>query len=205
MASTQSNPDTNGSWIETCHSLTRNPPKVWWILWTAHIPTRWKILLWKMYYDTLPIGRNRCIRNIEGTYDYLLCQITEETTHHLFKECDFAKLIWQTFPLAIKIDSNPGVPWPQWIRDWILLLHLHRTQEYTGVSTFVAVAWSIWCFANRALFETLLRNPLKLVDILQHNLHTLQSLREHALQDRQTVSTPIQSKERTRTMTWGTD
>lgn len=130
-----------------------------------------------MYYDALPTGRNRRIHNIEGTYDCPLCQKMEETTHHLFKECDFAKLIWWTSPLGIKIDSNPDVPWPQWIRDWTLLLHLHRTPEYIGTSTFAAVAWSIWCFRNRVLFETLPRNQLKLVDILQHNLHTLQCLR----------------------------
>jgi len=124
---------------------------------------------------------------------------------HLFKECHFAKLIWWASPLAISTYSNPSVLWIQWISNWTLLLHLHRTSDHIGINIIAGVVWSIWCFRNKVLFDTILRNSSKLVNILQHNLRTLISLREHDLEDRWTILTPTQSIQRTHTMTWGHD
>lgn len=43
---------------------------------------------------------------------------------------------------------------------------------------------------NKVLFETIPRHPSNLADILQYNLRTLMSLREHDLQDRRAITAP---------------
>ena len=122
----------------------------------------------EMFYNALPIGRNKRIRKIGQHYDCPLCENSEELIQHLFQDCWLSKLLLWVSLLPIKVDADSNVPWTQWVCDWILSLNHTHNSLHIGANIFVAIVWSIWIFRNLLLFQVAPKNPFKMVDILQN-------------------------------------
>ncbi|XP_074290240.1 uncharacterized protein LOC141616971 [Silene latifolia] len=93
-------------------------------LWKLPGPMMWKILIWQIVTNSLPVGSNFERRKIEVDTRCKLCtneEMTSETLEHLFRDCEVAKRIWACTELGI--------------RDSQAVLEINKGEEMTNSAT----------------------------------------------------------------------
>jgi hypothetical protein len=72
-------------------------PKQWSLLWKIKLNARLKLLLWKIAWDILPTkSRLNSIFPISAAASFCpLCKSEEDSLHHLFFRCCFARIAWR--------------------------------------------------------------------------------------------------------------
>ncbi|XP_074266319.1 uncharacterized protein LOC141588793 [Silene latifolia] len=133
-------------------------------LWKLPGPSMWKILLWRIITNTLPIGKEFERRKIGETFRCGLCAGYEdylETLEHLFRDCYISARIWAGSELGIRGESAVGLNIGDWIINWIhFLSNLEEGEE--RVLKFMATLWQIWLLRNNVLFNGVKIDPLTL-------------------------------------------
>ncbi|XP_074305501.1 uncharacterized protein LOC141640716 [Silene latifolia] len=111
----------------------------------------WKILIWKIITNVLPIGQEFHKRNIEVDTSCSMCggdQRAMETSKHLFRDCGLSSRIWAGSDLGIRVEGAWGVSISGWIR------FLSKRDEGTReVILFMATLWAIWTVRNKIKFQ----------------------------------------------------
>ncbi|XP_074287774.1 uncharacterized protein LOC141612924 [Silene latifolia] len=123
-------------------------------LWNLPVPQMWKILLWKIITNVLPIGREFHRRNIEVDTSCSMCggnQRVMETSEHLFRDCGLSSRIWAGSDLGIQVEGAWGVSISDWICNWIRFLS-KREEGTREVILFIAILWAIWSVRNKIKF-----------------------------------------------------
>ncbi|KAH9607766.1 hypothetical protein KSS87_022415 [Heliosperma pusillum] len=114
-------------------------------LWRLRIPERWKILLWKIITQSLPVGAEFKRRNITTNWSCPLCNNSEslETTAHLFRDCEVTRRLWAGCPLGIRAECNISIPVEDWIINWIKYLDVKDAKGQSSIS-FISIIWATW-------------------------------------------------------------
>ncbi|XP_074315133.1 uncharacterized protein LOC141651315 [Silene latifolia] len=115
-------------------------------LWNLPVPQMWKILLWKIITNVLPIGREFHRRNIKVDTSCSMCggnQRVMETSEHIFRDCGLSSRIWAGSDLGIRVEGAWGVSISDWICNWIRFLS-KREERTREVILFIAILWAIW-------------------------------------------------------------
>ncbi|XP_074287915.1 uncharacterized protein LOC141613077 [Silene latifolia] len=115
----------------------------------------WKILIWRIITDTLPVGVNFERRNIQLEIRCKLCGYEEhstETMEHLFRDCEISKWLWACTELGIRASQTHRMDIRKWVMQWIN--YLEKLEEGTSrIIRFMATLWCIWCVRNRIVFK----------------------------------------------------
>ncbi|XP_074314842.1 uncharacterized protein LOC141651011 [Silene latifolia] len=125
------------------------------VLWNLPVPQMWKILIWKIVTNVLPIGQEFYKRNIEVDSSCSMCrgdQRAMETSEHLFRDCGLSSRIWAGSDLGIRVEGAGGVPISDWICNWIRYL-TKRDEGTREVILFVATLWALWTVRNKIKFQ----------------------------------------------------
>ncbi|XP_074271806.1 uncharacterized protein LOC141595739 [Silene latifolia] len=124
-------------------------------LWKLPGSAMWKILIWRIITDTLPVGVNFARRNIQLEIRCNLCGNdgnSTETMEHLFGDCEISKRLWACTELGIRPSQPHSMDIRKWIMQWIN--YLEKLEEATSrLVRFMATLWCIWCVRNRILFK----------------------------------------------------
>ncbi|XP_074300633.1 uncharacterized protein LOC141631924 [Silene latifolia] len=133
-------------------------------LWKLPGPSMWKILLWRIITNMLPIGKEFERRKIGETFRCGMCAGSEdylETSEHLFRDCHISARIWAGSELGIRGESALGLNIGDWIINWVrFLLNLEEGEE--RVLKFMATLWQIWLLRNNVMFNGVKVDPLTL-------------------------------------------
>ncbi|XP_074288687.1 uncharacterized protein LOC141613845 [Silene latifolia] len=124
-------------------------------LWHMSGPRSWKILVWKILSNSLPVGEEFERRNIPWNTSCCLCQPfceAIETVDHIFKDCEITARVWASSPLGVNSTQTRHISARDWIINWILYL---RTLDEWEVQTtqFLAIIVSLWNLRNNARFR----------------------------------------------------
>ncbi|XP_074318890.1 uncharacterized protein LOC141655725 [Silene latifolia] len=126
-------------------------------LWSLPIQGKWKVFLWKLMTNSLPLGEEARRRSLDWDYMCRLCNNdlsstcqSMETNAHLFRDCPFSSRIWFASPLGIRCSEGSNLS-IQWIINWLLLLSRHAA-ALSSISMFVSTLWRIWCLRNGQRF-----------------------------------------------------
>ncbi|XP_074304710.1 uncharacterized protein LOC141639512 [Silene latifolia] len=124
-------------------------------LWHLPGPRSWKILVWKILSNSLPVGEEFERRNIPWNTSCCLCQPfceAIETVDHIFKDCEITARVWASSPLGVNTAQTRHISARDWIINWILYL---RTLNEWEVQTtqFLAMIVSLWNLRNNARFR----------------------------------------------------
>ncbi|KAH9621710.1 hypothetical protein KSS87_000756 [Heliosperma pusillum] len=114
-------------------------------LWRLRIPERWKILLWKIITQSLPVGAEFKRRNITTNWSCPFCNSPEtlETTAHLFRDCEVTRRLWAGCSLGIRAECNISIPIEDWIINWIKYLDVKDAKGQSSI-TFISIIWATW-------------------------------------------------------------
>jgi len=69
---------------------------------------RWKLLYWKVFQGTLPLGINNRKRHLGSDFSHRLCQLAEITFVHLLQNCPVTSHIWLASSFGIRSRTGEG-------------------------------------------------------------------------------------------------
>lgn len=128
--------------------------------------------------------RNLCI-NVKCSQ----CEVNEETTLHLFRDCIIAKKLWHEI-----------VPSPAWnlffncdYKEWIYLNLNHKELTWNDVEwgkVFLVVCWWLWRWMNNVVFNGE-KPPPDLVSWIQHKIEVWNAFKERREFSTATKQIPI--------------
>ncbi|XP_048615609.1 uncharacterized protein LOC125588345 [Brassica napus] len=133
---------------------TTNPsvPEVNWIkdVWMGSISPKLKLFMWTILHNALPLGENLKRRGLLVNTKCPRCD-EEETTMHIFFECDFAKKVWELIPLKNAVHLAAG----ETLHGAINIFRRLVCLPPTGISGDVLpwVCWILWTSRNNLIFE----------------------------------------------------
>ncbi|XP_074314803.1 uncharacterized protein LOC141650970 [Silene latifolia] len=91
-------------------------------LWHLPGPQSWKILVWKILSNSLPVGGEFAKRQMTWNASCRLCHNScdiIETVDHLFKDYDVTTRIWAGSPLGINTRHASNISAGDWIVNWL--------------------------------------------------------------------------------------
>ncbi|XP_074273086.1 uncharacterized protein LOC141596741 [Silene latifolia] len=123
-------------------------------LWHFKGPSKWKILIWKIMTDTLPVGAEIQKRNIAGQFHCRFCEDegSIETTDHLFRDCPISSRLWKASSLGINTYNDRCVTVKQWIVNWLHYFSGHKDNDFL-VFSFICLVQAIWIARNKIIFN----------------------------------------------------
>ncbi|XP_074315370.1 uncharacterized protein LOC141651564 [Silene latifolia] len=142
-------------------------------LWHLLVPRIWKILVWKILTNTLPIGVEFEKRKL--AIDSFCCMCGEdrrkvESAEHLFRDCEISSRIWAGSELGIRVENAGTINITDWIIDWIRYLYSRKEGE-RSVIIFVAILWGLWNIRNNIIFKGMTTNPQILANCLYKSVN----------------------------------
>ncbi|XP_039057118.1 uncharacterized protein LOC120200312 [Hibiscus syriacus] len=142
--------------------------KVSWhkIIWfPMHIP-KFSMISWMAILDKLPTRDRLSRMGIVIDTQCVLCNEATESRNHLFVDCNFAKLLWNSI-LNLAHVHKPHLPWESMI-EWACV-------EWRGkslISILLKIAWTsyiytIWEERNRRIFKQKAREAAHLLSLIK--------------------------------------
>ncbi|XP_074305458.1 uncharacterized protein LOC141640644 [Silene latifolia] len=118
-------------------------------LWALPIPGKWRIFLWKILSNSLPIGDEGRKQSLYWSYLCPFCSDRPclETMSHLFRDCPLSFRIWSASFLGIRGIAGSNLSLQAWVINWLNLL-LKNDASLTTIPLFVSTIWRIWCIRN---------------------------------------------------------
>ncbi|KAL4282284.1 hypothetical protein GQ457_03G032640 [Hibiscus cannabinus] len=85
--------------IRSAHEKLASPlwdPKspTWKTIWSLQVPQRLRLFAWLAYKQKLMTNSERCRRSIGSQSFCSICNLSEETTLHVLRDCATAKSVW---------------------------------------------------------------------------------------------------------------
>ncbi|XP_074297860.1 uncharacterized protein LOC141628651 [Silene latifolia] len=155
-------------------------------LWSLPGPNLWKILIWKIITNTLPVGFEFQKRSIEGNHICRMCledQSYSETIEHIFRDCGLSVRVWAGSLLGIRVEGVTMVPLSERIINWLRYLEKMEDGE-RRVLVFLATLWGLWTTRNNAVFKGDRVIPSVLLESIANNvdiyLQAMRKKKEHS-------------------------
>lgn len=79
---------------------------------------KWKIFLWKILNNSLPIGKEFIKRRIIVESMCRFCEKEIETLEHLFRDCSISRHVWAAGRLGLRTDQQTNISISIWIWNW---------------------------------------------------------------------------------------
>nr|XP_021851943.1 uncharacterized protein LOC110791500 [Spinacia oleracea] len=137
-----------------------DPPDIWWKhFWGLSILPKFKIFLWKMLHDGLPLGAKIRLRGMDVDPMCSLCHSEEEVPSHLFRDLE-TSVVAPFWPCS---DSCSFVSW--------CVCFMRKLSKSSSslhlLDVFVSSLWAIWIVRNNMCFRLAPWDPGALHVILQ--------------------------------------
>ncbi|KAL2939042.1 hypothetical protein RDABS01_022491 [Bienertia sinuspersici] len=122
-------------------------------LWAMSIMPKWKVFLWKILHNGLPLSSALIMRHIQVTDMCPLCGQEPETYQHLFRLCPLVQRVWASSSLGIRSTTNLSRPFHHWVKEFLILFIEQDGHSGSRLLTFVGILWEIWISKNNAIFR----------------------------------------------------
>ncbi|KAM5550969.1 hypothetical protein ABKV19_027359 [Rosa sericea] len=99
--------------------------KYWNKIWHANVPPKIKVLIWSLVHGIVPtrsvlLSRHLHIQDVACVF----CKSTNETSLHVFKECDALQCFWRLGPLRLKAKEHAAGDLKNWLFDVLDVLNM---------------------------------------------------------------------------------
>ncbi|XP_074301264.1 uncharacterized protein LOC141632633 [Silene latifolia] len=131
-------------------------------LWNLPGPRSWKILVWKIITDSLPVGYEFERRKLDWDSSCQLCKGMQpciEILEHLFRDCEVSSRIWAGSPLGINSAQGANIKIEVWIINWIHYL-ITIEDSNNRIIQFLVTIVGIWNMRNSRIFRKEVFNPV---------------------------------------------
>ncbi|KAL2921850.1 hypothetical protein RDABS01_013341 [Bienertia sinuspersici] len=125
----------------------------WKYLWKMHIPSKWKVFLWKLIWNALPLHTNLLRRGVQAASFFPFSEGCEETNEYLFRDCTVVRYVWSASILGLYTEAAQPIPLGTWIQNLLLLLAKGPNKDNNSATELVIALWAIWNHRNKIVFE----------------------------------------------------
>ncbi|XP_070660430.1 uncharacterized protein [Malus domestica] len=140
-------PTASREWAAGSHSYTSNGgEKLWNKLWTAGVPGKVKICVWRACLDSLPTRLNLCKRRVPVEDGCVVCGCQVESVEHILRHCHVARAVWFR-GLGLRVDTGHGVS----LLNWLANMQLQGSAD--GFELGLMLIWSLWKHRNEVLWN----------------------------------------------------
>ncbi|XP_021774244.1 uncharacterized protein LOC110738176 [Chenopodium quinoa] len=126
------------------------PPIPWSKIWALPILSKWKLFIWKIFHNALPVADTLRTKGCPVDPVCSFCFQASETTEHLFLRCSFIRRLWHCGPLGIRLPCFNS-SFHQWFSS--LLLSVISIKNWDGLDSILSFAWAIWIHHNHIRFR----------------------------------------------------
>ena len=128
------------------------PTFPWMKLWKIHSPYKYKMLLWNLIHQILPVGEILHMKVHSFNPNCPRCLTAVESHLHLFRDCPSSALLWSSIlssnilPSDFDLSKFMNLSW----NEWLLFQFSHPS---SWILVFLVAIWHIWRYRNKAVFE----------------------------------------------------
>ncbi|KAF7841484.1 reverse transcriptase [Senna tora] len=144
-------------------SITRSYV-VWKDYWHLHLPYKILLFWWKLLHNGLPLRQNLIARGyrIDGHCPFGCDILVSE--QHLFKDCQFAKMVWYGSNLKIRTDSITHNSIIDWINSCLIQAIQNKDSNLVNmVQDAISIIWSIYTQRNNVIFQNANKDPMEAI------------------------------------------
>ncbi|PRQ31117.1 putative ribonuclease H-like domain, reverse transcriptase zinc-binding domain-containing protein [Rosa chinensis] len=140
-------------------SEQRGPLRKYWTkIWHANVPPKIKVLVWCLVHGIVPtrlalLSRHLHIQDVACVF----CKSTNESSLHVFKECDALQCFWRLGPLKLKAKEHAAGDLKNWLFDVLDMLNSNQ------VDFFFMALWSVWTERNKIVWNDGCFQPMHMI------------------------------------------
>ncbi|XP_056691996.1 uncharacterized protein [Spinacia oleracea] len=124
------------------------------LLWALKILPKWKLFIWKLLREGIPVKANLERRGIVLDTTCNFCSERCEDAQYIFRFCNFGSRCVESSMLGIFSNFNEDLSLQEWILNYIQLFISLDGKFSDRVITFIATLWALWVTRNTRVFRS---------------------------------------------------
>ncbi|CAA0833902.1 Polynucleotidyl transferase- ribonuclease H-like superfamily protein [Striga hermonthica] len=149
---------------------------LWKLIWRLPIAQRVRHFTWLVARDRLLTNVERRRRHLAESAECACCG-EEESTLHVLRDCDAARVIWNQLVPAAVLGSFFAMDLSDWL--WYNLTPVEAFPDPAWPITFSYACWRMWAWRNAAIFSNITwRVDVKVRDIRCRSEGILRRMRD---------------------------
>ncbi|XP_071683223.1 uncharacterized protein [Lolium perenne] len=143
-------------WLDgrSANSDTRRDSMAWRRLWSANVPPKIRVFLWRLAHQSIPTADVRCRRNMATSSACCLCGAADSWRHSLI-DCA-ARCVWALADEGVvehlsKTDTPVARLW---------LAEMTETLSQDDFTRVAITMWAIWYAKRKIIYEEVYQSPL---------------------------------------------
>ncbi|KAA3471032.1 reverse transcriptase [Gossypium australe] len=153
------------------YALQNNYKDFYRKLWRLDLPSKIKILIWKISWNYLPTRVNLSFRNLSSNIACPRCNGSNETTNDIFRECPASQTEWKDLS-DLTFFLFPNADLIDWLTGVFASLSVEKCRLYCGV------LWAIWGDRNSRIHEKRGRSSQEIINFVRGYLKELDGVRK---------------------------
>ncbi|KAA3479383.1 reverse transcriptase [Gossypium australe] len=139
-------------------------------LWRIDLPSKIKLLIWRISWNFLPTKVNLALRGVIRNTFCPRCGEREEDMNHIFRECPVTKSVWRDLSDP-SYAMFPNAEFLEWLTKILVLLPSKNCRVYCGT------LWAIWGDRNSRIHNKRGRSSQEMVQFVYGYLKELDGLK----------------------------
>lgn len=132
-------------------SYSSLPSWQWRCIWKSKLPPRLKSFMWLLLHGRLLTNVNWMHKHMTNDPTCSLCNRGIEDLDHTFRNCCYARQVWNHFALPLQLHKSFSLDFDNWLRINIK----QTTTSVFGIpwyGLFIATLWFLWSWRCQAIF-----------------------------------------------------
>ena len=130
--------------------------KLWKKVWHPDCIPKVNSFIWLLLHNKILTAENLQKRGISGPSRCSLCNCDEETISHLFLQCNFSQLVWQSVlppGMALNLPASISQLFVEWSKHLPGSMNKIPTLQRLWDSIPKNLCWQLWLARNKAIFK----------------------------------------------------
>lgn len=141
--------------------------ELWGWIWSANIPQKVKMFLWKGCQNCLPVKENLCKKRIANSSLCPVCKTETETIEHSLLLCEWIRPVWLGTQLQIIPNGAEITSFHKWLYNMLKQFRQNPVNQEFATTSLCSYLWFIWKQRNKVCFDGF--SPNLMATILQSN------------------------------------
>eukprot|EP00253_Pinus_taeda_P005985 PITA_05985 len=131
--------------------------EVWKQVWDSFSIPKINFFFWTLFHNKILTGENLCKRNIAGPHRCVPCKNAQETTDHLFINCEYAKKAWNIFLTGTNVRPSAQCTIAKMFTSWKASYPHNIAGKSPWYKIWIAapkyLCWKLWLARNEIIFN----------------------------------------------------
>eukprot|EP00253_Pinus_taeda_P009219 PITA_09219 len=162
-----------------------HPEGVWKQIWECFSIPKINFFFWTLFHNKILTSENLCKRNIAGPHRCVLCKKAQETSAHIFLECEFTQKTWTSFLAGLNVSSPANCSITEMFLTWKARYPHRIAAKSLWSKVWVAapkyVCWKVWLSRNEIIFNQTETSAEKVAEKAKNLL--IETLRQSSAKD----------------------